>query len=197
MPTSSESRRRPPRPCKWGRRGGGRHRRADPGPHGRLTVKLDGPPQQRLQHAHRGSKRGRLHLTLAANPWNIVRTYNLTPGQELLFACRCTCPRPTTSTTHCTAASRETRAPGARPRCASQCLRTELQSHFGGGGHGGFGPAAEARVPRRRGRRRHAGHPGRGAAGAHARKFFGALQQPELRGLGQLHGEASSWRATP
>ena len=36
-------------------------RRADPGPHGRLTVKLDGPPQQRLQrgpgHAHRGSER--------------------------------------------------------------------------------------------------------------------------------------------
>ena len=27
-------------------------------------------------------------LTLAANPWNIVRTYNLTPGQKLLFACR-------------------------------------------------------------------------------------------------------------
>ena len=25
---------------------------------------------------------------LAANPWNIVRTYNLTPGRELLFACR-------------------------------------------------------------------------------------------------------------
>ena len=41
-----------------GRRGGGRHRRADPGPHGRLAVKLDGSPQQRLQrgpgHAHRG-----------------------------------------------------------------------------------------------------------------------------------------------
>ena len=56
----------------------------------------------------------------------------------------------------------------------------------GGGGHGGFGAAAEARVPRRRGRRRHAGNPGRGAAGAHAhhaRKFFGALQQPELRAL--------------
>ena len=48
----------------------------------------------------------------------------------------------------------------------------------GGGGHGGFGAAAEARVPRRRGRR-HAGHPGRGAAGSHAhhaRKFSGALQ---------------------
>ena len=27
-------------------------------------------------------------LTLAANPWNRVRTYNLTPGRELLFACR-------------------------------------------------------------------------------------------------------------
>ena len=27
-------------------------------------------------------------LTLAANPWNIVRTYNLTPGRKLLFACR-------------------------------------------------------------------------------------------------------------
>ena len=27
-------------------------------------------------------------LTLTANPWNIARTYNLTPGQELLFACR-------------------------------------------------------------------------------------------------------------
>ena len=61
-----------------GRRGGGRHRRADPGPHGRLTVKLDGSPQQRDGYT----------LTLAVNPWNIVRTYNLTPGRELLFACR-------------------------------------------------------------------------------------------------------------
>ena len=26
-------------------------------------------------------------LTLTANAWNIVRTYNLTPGRELLFAC--------------------------------------------------------------------------------------------------------------
>ena len=45
-----------------GRRGGGRHRRA---------VSVDG-----------------YTLTLAANPWNIVRTYNLAPGRELLFACR-------------------------------------------------------------------------------------------------------------
>ena len=55
-----------------GRRGGGRHRRADPGPHGRLTVKLDGSPQQRLQrgpgHAHRGSERGRLHPDPSGEP---------------------------------------------------------------------------------------------------------------------------------
>ena len=55
-----------------GRRGGGRHRRADPGPHGRLAVKLDGSPQQRLQrgpgHAHRGSKRGRLHPDPGGEP---------------------------------------------------------------------------------------------------------------------------------
>ena len=41
-------------------------------PHGRLTVKLDGPPQQRLQrgpgHAHRGSKRGRLHPEPSGEP---------------------------------------------------------------------------------------------------------------------------------
>ena len=55
-----------------GRRGGGRHRRADPGPHGRLAVKLDGSPQQRLQrgpgHAHGGSKRGRLHPDPGGEP---------------------------------------------------------------------------------------------------------------------------------
>ena len=162
-------------------------------------------------------------LTLAANPWNIVRTYNLTPGENCSSPAAtgsarpptswCTCPRPT-STTRCTAASRATRAPGARPRCTSPSRQTELRSctlartsrrlrppdpgrnpggrqHSGGGGHGGLGAAAEARVPRRRGRRRHAGHPGRGAAGAHAhhaRQLPGALQQPELCGLGQLCG---------
>ena len=40
----------------------------------------------------------------------------------------CTCPRQTTSTIHCTAASWATRAPGALPRCTSQCLQTELRS---------------------------------------------------------------------
>ena len=67
----------------------------------------------------------------------------------------------------------------------------DRQRGGGGGGHGGFGTGAEARIPRRRGRQRHAGHPGRGAAGAHAhhvRQLPGALQQPELRGRGQLHG---------
>ena len=56
------------------RRGGSRHRRADPGTD--VTLKLDGSPQQRLQ---RGPGHG---YTLAANPWNIVRTYNLTPGRS-------------------------------------------------------------------------------------------------------------------
>ena len=56
-----------------GRRGGGRHRRADPGPHGRLPGKLDGSPQQRAQrgsfHAHRGrSERGRLHPDPGSEP---------------------------------------------------------------------------------------------------------------------------------
>ena len=55
-----------------GRQGGGSHRRADPGPHGRLAVKLDGSPQQRLQrgpgHAHRGSERGRLHPDPGGEP---------------------------------------------------------------------------------------------------------------------------------
>ena len=42
------------------------------GPHGRLAVKLDGSPQQRLQrgpgHAHRGSERGRLHPDPGGEP---------------------------------------------------------------------------------------------------------------------------------
>ena len=76
-----------------GRRGGGSHRRADPGPHGRLAVKLlDGSPSSGCSvvlatHTAGASVDG-YTLTLAANPWNIVRTYNLTPGRELLFACR-------------------------------------------------------------------------------------------------------------
>ena len=77
-PRTQPSRPRPPSLEKLQKRhrGGGRHRRADPGPHGRLTVKLDGPPQQRLQrgpgHAHRGSKHARLH-PLDARPRAALR----------------------------------------------------------------------------------------------------------------------------
>ena len=67
-------------------------------------------------------------LTLAVNPWNIVRTYNLTPGSARPPTSWCTCPRQTTSTTPCTAASRATRVPGALPRCTSQCLQTGRRS---------------------------------------------------------------------
>ena len=68
-----------------GRRGGGRHRRADPGPHGRLAVKLDGSPQQRLQrapgHAHRGrSECGRLHPDPGGEPVEHRARYKLVVG---------------------------------------------------------------------------------------------------------------------
>ena len=54
------------------------HRRADPGPHGRLAVKLDGSPRSGCSvvlatHTAGVSVDG-YTLTLAANPWNIVRT---------------------------------------------------------------------------------------------------------------------------
>ena len=61
---------------------------ADPGPHGRLAVKLDGSPQ-RLQrgpgHAHRGrSERGWLHPDLGGEPVEHRAHLQLDPG---LFAC--------------------------------------------------------------------------------------------------------------
>ena len=223
-----------------GRRGGGRHRRADPGPHGRLAVKLDGSPQQRLQrgpgHAHRGSKRGRLHpdvggervehrahlqldarqraalrLPLPARHGLQLRGAHVRGRQRLRPLVRQLRGRPGRlehgqDVLH-SAAQRSGEAAlrgallgagpaqpngwnGGRLRPPDPGRNSGDRQH-GGGGHGGLGTAAEARVPRRRGRRRHAGHPGRGAAGTHthhARKFPGALQQPELRGLGQLHG---------
>ena len=43
--------------------------------HGRLTVKLDGPPQQRLQRGPGHAPRDSVDV--------------LTPGRQLLFACRC------------------------------------------------------------------------------------------------------------
>ena len=76
-------------------------------------------------------------LTLAANPWNIVRTYNLTPGRELLFACRYRLGTASNFVVYMSEAdnvydplygSFAGRAPGARPRCTSQCRPTELRS---------------------------------------------------------------------
>ena len=139
-------------------------------------------------------------LTLAANPWNIVRTYNLTPGRELLFACRYRLGTASNFVVHMSeadnvydplygsfvgdqclehgqdvlhrAAQRRLRGalPGAGPAQPNGRNSGRLRPpdpgrnpggrQHGGGGRGGLGAAAEARVPRRRGRRRHAGHPG-------------------------------------
>ena len=190
-----------------GRRGGGRHRRADPGPHGRLAVKLDGSPQQRLQrgpgHAHRGrSERGWLHPDPGGEPGGVhvrgrqrlrppIRQLCGRPGRLEHAKMYFTVPPNGVAKLHFGA---HFQAPGLPNQTAGTDPGRnpgDRQRSGGRGGHGGLGAAAEARVPRRRGRRRHAGHPGRGAAGAHAhhaRQFSGALQQPELRGLGQLHG---------
>ena len=78
--------------------------------------------------------------------------------------------------------------PGALPQTAGTVEVSWTQpggrQHDGGRGrHDGLGPAAEARVPRRRGRRRHAGHPGGGAAGAHPDPRWGICWC-----IGQLHG---------
>ena len=118
---------------RWrGRRGGGRHRRADPGPHGRLTVKLDGSPQQRLQrgpgHAHRGSERGRLHPDPGGEPVEHRAHLQLDPGPRAPLRLPLPARQADKSTTHCTAASWATRAPGAGPRCTSQCRQTEWRS---------------------------------------------------------------------
>ena len=172
-------------------------------------------------------------LTLAVNPWNIVRAYNLTPGrlrlplparhglqlrgvhvrgrQRLRPIVRQLRGRPG-CLEHCqdvlhSASERGGEAalwgalPGAGPAQPDGRNGGRLrppdpgrnpgdrQRGGGGGGHGGLGAAAEARVPRRRGRRRHAGHPGRGATSWCA---------PTARApLPASRWEASSWRATP
>ena len=92
-------------------------------------------PQQRLQrgpgHAHRGrSERGRLHPDPGGEPVEHRAHLQLDPGPRALPlpARHGPCPRQTTSTTPCTAASWATRVPGALPRCTSQCLRTGWRS---------------------------------------------------------------------
>ena len=90
---------------------------------------------QRLQrgpgHAHRGrSERGRLHPDPGGEPVKHRAHLQLNPGPRALFACRYRLARPPTcgAQTPCAAASWATRAPGALPRCTSQCLRTGWRS---------------------------------------------------------------------
>ena len=75
-----------------GQRGGGRHREQIPGPTdvslSNWTVRPSSGCSVVLTTHATGVSVDGYTLTLAANPWNIVRTYNLTPGRELLFACR-------------------------------------------------------------------------------------------------------------
>ena len=147
-------------------------------------------------------------LTLAVNPWNIVRTYNLTPGRELLFACRYRLGTASNFVVYMSEADNvydplygsfvgDQGAWSTAKMYFTVPPNGVAKLHFGAhfqapglpnqtAGTVDLGAAAEARVPRRRGRRRHAGHPGRGAAGAHAhhaRQLPGALEQPELRGF--------------
>ena len=108
-------------------------------------------------------------LTLAANPWNIVRTYNLTPGRELLFACRYRLGTASNFVVYMSEADPlygsfaggEAALRGALPGTGSAQPngrnggrvrppdpgRNPGGRQHGGGGHGGLGPAAEARVP--------------------------------------------------
>ena len=216
-----------------GRRGGGRHGRAILGPTdvslSNWTVRPSSGCSVVLA-THTAGVDG-YTLTLVANPWNIVRTYNLTPGRELLFACRygsarpptswCTCPRQTTlygsfagdqgawstakmyftvppngvAKLHFGAHFQAPGLPNQTAGTVDVYGRQILDATLEAGNTAEEDTAASAlllkHVPRRRGRRRHAGHPGRGAAGAHAHhagKFSGAIQQLELRGLGQLCG---------
>ena len=78
-------------------------------------------------------------LTLAVNPWNIVRTYNLTPGQGFSLpavlawhASNFVVHLSKADNVHNpTAALWVTRAPGARLRCTLQCFETELPQGIG------------------------------------------------------------------
>ena len=60
--------------------------------HGRLAVKLDGSPQQRLQrgpgHARRGSERGRLHPDPGGEPVEHHTHLQLDPGPRASLRCR-------------------------------------------------------------------------------------------------------------
>ena len=100
-------------------------------------------PGQRLQrgpgHPHRGgSERRRLHPDLGSEPLE-HRTHlqpDTRPGAPLRLppTSWCTCPRPTTSTTPCTACTAALwgiRVSGARPRCTSPSSNKIAKLHFG------------------------------------------------------------------
>ena len=166
-------------------------------------------------------------LTLAVNPWNIVRTYNLTPGRELLFACRYRLGTASNFVVYMSEADNvydpygrfvgdqgawstakmyftvppngaHFQAPGLDNETTGtvdvyglQILDATLET--GNAVEAEEDTAASALLLKHEFLDGGADnvHPGRGAAGAHAhhaRQLPGALQQPELRGLGQLHG---------
>ena len=175
-------------------------------------------------------------LTLAANPWNIVRTYNLTPGRELLFACRYRLGTASNFVVYMSEADNVydplygsfAGDQGAWSTAKmyftvppNGVAKLHLGAHFQAPGLPNqtagtvdvYGlqildatlEAGNTAVEEERAASalllKHEFLDGgaddvtlatlRGAAGTHthhARKFPGALQQPELRGLGQLHG---------
>ena len=184
----------------------------DPGPHGRLAVKLDGSPQQRLQrgpgHAHRGRSERRLRPDSGGEPVEHRAHLQLDPGPRaplrLPLPARRGLQLPNGVAklqfgAHFQAPGLPNQTAGTVDVYGLQILDATLETGNAVEAEDDTAAsAAEARVPRRRGRRCHAGHPGRGAAGAHAhhaRQFSGALQQPELRGLGQLEGYAMTLSA--
>ena len=127
-----------------------------------------------------------------------MRTYNLTPGRELLFACRYRLGTASNFVVYMSEADNvydplygsfagDEGAWSTAKMYFTVPPNGVAKLHFGAHFQAPGLPNQTAGTPTTS----HAGHPGQGAAGAHAHhawKFSGALQQPELRGLGQLHG---------
>ena len=147
--------------------------------------------QQRLQrgpgHPRRGrSERERLHLSLAVN----VRTYNLTPGRELLFACRYRLGTASNFVVRMSkadnvynplhgsfvgeqgawSAAKMYFAVTSGRTFRRRACPTRRQERWTSTASRNWRPARRwrSRQTRRRGRRRHAGHPGRGAWSPHS-----------------------------
>ena len=172
-----------------------------------ILAPTDRKPQQRLQrgpgHAHRGRKCGRLHPDPGGEPWNIVRTYNLTPGRELLFACRYRLGTASNFVVYLSEADNvydplygsfvDQGAWSTAKMYFTVPPNEVAKLHFGARFQAAGllnqtagtvtsslteGPTTSRWPPWARCCWSHAHY---------IRKFFGALQQPELRSLGQLH----------